>query len=141
MGGEGVPGVILGLVSLKALAYRNIHTNYNGPCKVYIDSNEIKLSGLGSEKLDGRLTVPIDRTAKWDTIGDDYIRLMDSPCWPWDLYLFHDVCWQHLTDHFRPDEIDLSKLFATLDRLPRLFKSTLCTLVFMIIEVTNANTY
>ncbi|RAL16192.1 F-box domain protein [Aspergillus homomorphus CBS 101889] len=38
-----------------------------------------------------------------------------------DVYLFHEVCWHHLVEHFSPHEMRLDCLFQALERMPLLW--------------------
>ncbi|EAW09549.1 uncharacterized protein ACLA_037560 [Aspergillus clavatus NRRL 1] len=101
----------------------NIQTMYGiaaiGPLVrmyVYVASAGIALSGAG--KFEHRLKLPTDPNARWDTMGNAFFLLTKAKCFPWDMFLFHEVCWQRLQKHFGPGEIELHRLYKALRRLP-----------------------
>lgn len=112
----------------------------NIPRPVYRGPNKVELSGVGSEQLSYRLMAPIDPAARWDTMGENYFVLMDAPCWPWDVFLFHEVCCDELMRHFADGEMSgmdmdtgdtgLESLLEALNDLPQPGRRFPSSLVF-----------
>ncbi|KAL2798278.1 hypothetical protein BJX66DRAFT_296083 [Aspergillus keveii] len=73
-----------------------------------------------------QLLVPTDENACSKTINDndntttEVIRLTcPPPHIPFDdFYIFHQVCWEQLSSHFHPEELDLDRLYAALQYMP-----------------------
>jgi hypothetical protein len=106
-----------GLVSLCSRA-SGAYVHQSSFSTVYVAFDGVELSEVGSIKEEGFVRVWADRNARWDGMLDDGILLTESTFWPWDLFLFHEVCWQRFTEYFKPGEIKLSRLFEVLKRLP-----------------------
>ncbi|GAT22269.1 hypothetical protein RIB2604_01503020 [Aspergillus luchuensis] len=85
---------------------------------LYQAAGSIKLSGIGYRKNSDPLKVPIDPDKRWDTTGSDFCTVSDLPCWPRNIYFFHEICWQRLAQHFAGDNVDYSALYDVLKRLP-----------------------
>lgn len=85
---------------------------------VYRVPGGAKLTGVGSIEHHRDLRVPNDETARWDNMDDDYILLAKVPNRIWDLYLFHERCWDRLIEHISPQEFDLGSLYKALEYLP-----------------------
>jgi hypothetical protein len=98
-----------------------------GAPKSRLHSVGAKLSGIGVMCARQRpLLVPTDENACSKTINDnnntttEVIRLTcPPPHIPFDdFYIFHQVCWEQLSSHFDPEELDLDRLYAALQYMP-----------------------
>ncbi|GLA51161.1 hypothetical protein AnigIFM63604_007509 [Aspergillus niger] len=85
---------------------------------LYRDAGSIKLSGIGYRKNSNPLKVPINPDRRWDTMGDDFCTVSELPCWPRNLFFFHEICWQRLGEHIAEDNVDYNDLYDVLKRLP-----------------------
>ncbi|PYH91067.1 hypothetical protein BO71DRAFT_460902, partial [Aspergillus ellipticus CBS 707.79] len=85
---------------------------------VYQDSGTVRVPGEGLWKPPDPIRVPTNPGAKWDTMGEDYIRLQRWPCWPRYMFELHEICWQRLMAHFDPEGVSPCDLYDALMKLP-----------------------
>ncbi|GCB20351.1 hypothetical protein AAWM_03236 [Aspergillus awamori] len=85
---------------------------------LYQAAGSVELSGIGYKSGWIPLKVPTDPDKRWDTMGDDFCTVSDLPCWPRDLFILHEICWQRLVEHITQDSVNYSDLYDVLTRLP-----------------------
>lgn len=78
----------------------------------------VGLTGIGYTWNDREYRVPYDERERWDTT-DDLILLIYPPFRIWDVYLFHEKCWDNLMEHIDGAEFDLDSLYVALESFPR----------------------
>ncbi|PWY91975.1 hypothetical protein BO94DRAFT_622735 [Aspergillus sclerotioniger CBS 115572] len=87
---------------------------------LYQNRGVVALSGVGERKDFCYFQVPADRNTLSDAMTtDEYTTLLKLRCQPWNILILHDICWQHLVQHWDPDDIDLECLFNVLCKLPK----------------------
>ncbi|KAL1966615.1 hypothetical protein VTN77DRAFT_4026 [Rasamsonia byssochlamydoides] len=87
---------------------------------IYSTPDGVRLSGIGLRNhFEGEFLISTDETARWDTMGDDFIRLSATPeDNRQNAFVFHDTCWGLLREHFNNESIPLERLFEVCGLMP-----------------------
>lgn len=76
------------------------------------------LTGIGFNSRPREHRVPKDEKERWDTMGDDSMLLENPPFRIWDVYFFHERCWNNLMEHIDGEGFDLNSLYEALESFP-----------------------